>query len=216
VPQVIHTETPEDEENPLKGPQHFDPNMWQDQPPQNYRLDRQQSTGMNSGQWGMYRVPSAISQGSNPQGMDQWQNLPNLYPTKIYNKNRSGPPQGMPVNPNYPHPQKAGFNGQMPDANFNGQMPMPQNQNQDDDGGDGNGDYDRMIQGMFIDSPNSSQSQGGLFMQKCCGGILNFLCMPCFVSTGVNKVTVSQGQIGIRLKAGAFDCYLPTGTKSFF
>jgi hypothetical protein len=86
APQVIDTETPEDEENPLKGPQNVEPKTWQDQPPQNYRFDRQQSTGMNSGQWGMFRQPTVISQGSDPQGMDQWQNPPVQYPIPIYNK----------------------------------------------------------------------------------------------------------------------------------
>jgi hypothetical protein len=95
--------------------------------------------------------------------------------SKFTIKTRFGPPQGMPINPNYPDPQNPGFNGQIPNQNLNGQMPM--NQNNDDDV-NGDGDYDRMIQGMFIESPNSSQSEGGLFMQKCCGGILNFLCMP--------------------------------------
>jgi hypothetical protein len=36
APQVLNMETPEDEENPLTGPQypvHVDPNMWQAQPP---------------------------------------------------------------------------------------------------------------------------------------------------------------------------------------
>jgi hypothetical protein len=86
APQVIDIETPEDEENPLAGPVHVDHNMWQPQPPQNYRFDRQQSTGMNSGQWGIYRQ-TTLSQGSNPQGMDELQNPPNPYPIQIYHKN---------------------------------------------------------------------------------------------------------------------------------
>ena len=74
APETFGTGQADDDENPLMANQ----NTWQAPPEPNYRNDRQQSAGMNSGQWGMYRQPTLLEQQQMNQGqpMQQFQNQP--------------------------------------------------------------------------------------------------------------------------------------------
>ena len=70
------------------------------------------------------------------------------------------------------------------------------------------------IKAMLVDLPPSDgdgQNEGALSLQKWCGDISNFICFPFNFITGNNRYRIGPYQIGIRLKAGAFDAYLKPG-----
>lgn len=45
----------------------------------------------------------------------------------------------------------------------------------------------------------------------CCGGCINFVCCPCCLATGGNRITIRQGEAGLMMKNGKATKNLPPG-----
>lgn len=62
-----------------------------------------------------------------------------------------------------------------------------------------------------VDQGQNNENEGFIMCQTCCGEVMNFLCCPCCLCGGCNRVVVKQGEAGLLLRNGRFHKSLPPG-----